>query len=90
MKKTRLLLVALALMALAVANAQTRVTVWIYESFGGNDSPIAKAAADFMAQNPDIEIVLVPTASTSAAYRDPFMVAAQGGGGPDVLMADIA
>ncbi|MBX3140670.1 MAG: sugar ABC transporter substrate-binding protein [Trueperaceae bacterium] len=89
-KSTKLLLMAAAFLTLAVAHAQTRVNVWIYETFAGNDSPISKAAAEFMAQNPDIEINLIPTAGTSSAYRDPFMVAAQGGGGPDVLMADIA
>lgn len=80
----------LALLVPATANAATRLNVWIYETFAGPDSPISKAAADFMAQNPDIEITLVPTASTSSSYRDPFMVAARGGGGPDVIMADIA
>ncbi len=76
--------------ALATAFAQTRVNVWIYETFAGDNSPISKAAADFMAQNPDIEINLIPTAYSSSSYRDPFVIAAQGGGGPDVIMADIA
>ena len=90
MKLRHLVLTAIAVGLLSAASAQTRVNVWIYETFAGDDSPIQRTATEFMAANPDIEINLIPTAYGSTSYRDPFVIAAQGGSGPDVIMADIA
>src|SRR5690554_2124821 len=90
MKIRNALLTAAAASLLASATAQTELNVWIYETFAGENAAIYQTAADFMAENPDIQVNLIPTAYSSSSYRDPFITAAQGGAGPDVLMVDIA
>ncbi len=86
----RFLTATAAAALLAAASAQTELNVWIYDTFDGADAAIHQTAADFMAENPDITVNLIPTAYGSSSYRDPFIIAAQGGAGPDVLMVDIA
>src|SRR5690625_626866 len=90
MKLKQALIAAAGAGLLTGALAQTELTVWMYETFADGEAPIYQVADDFMAEYPDIRINLVPTASTSSAYRDPFITAAQGGAGPDLLMVDIA
>lgn len=90
MKLNKILTAILGVGLLTTAFAQTELNVWIYDTFAAGDATIYQTAADFMAENPDIKINFVPTAPTSSAFRDPFITAAQGGAGPDVLMADIA
>lgn len=64
--------------------------VWVYDSFAKDESaPIYAAVKKFNEQNPGITVELVPTQYGSAPYRDKYITAAQAGGGPDVLMADI-
>lgn len=91
MRKFSLALTMLILGLFATAHAQTTtLDVWIYETFAGEDAAIVQAAQDFMAENPDIQINLIPTQYGSSSYRDKFLIAAQAGTGPDVIMADIA
>lgn len=94
MKYMKLGLVLL-LAVLGSALGQSRkinLEVWVYESFaaGGANAPIAMLAKDFMNINRDVNITLIPTPPSSTAFRDKFVVAAQAGGGPDVIMSDIA
>jgi multiple sugar transport system substrate-binding protein len=96
MKALRWPLVGVMVGALVAGSAlaQTRkvnLEVWIYEAFaaGGDKAPIAQLAREFMSLNRDINITLIPNPPTSTAFRDKFMVAAQAGGGPDVIMSDI-
>jgi len=64
--------------------------VWIYDSFAKDQTaPIYGAIKDFEAANPGITIELIPTQSGSGPYRDAYIAAAQGGGGPDALIVDI-
>jgi len=77
--------------AAATAAAPVTLQVWIYTSFAPDqNAPIYAAVQKFEQANPGITIELVPTPSTSSAFRDKFITAAQAGSGPDVIMSDIA
>lgn len=78
------------LLLLGASNAQVKLDVWIYDSFAGDDAPIEQVAQEFMQENPDVIVNLIPTQYGSSSYRDKFIVAAQARSGPDVLMTDIA
>jgi len=64
--------------------------VWIYDSFTPDDkAPIYDAVKKFEEKYPYITVELIPTPSGSGPYRDAYIAAAQGGGGPDAAMVDI-
>jgi multiple sugar transport system substrate-binding protein len=66
------------------------IQVWIYESFAKDDTaPIYAAVEKFQDTYPYITVELIPMQTGSGPYRDAYIAAAQGGGGPDALMVDI-
>lgn len=64
--------------------------LWVYEEFykDGDQSPLALATAQFMEENPGVTISITPVPYGSSSYRDKYIQAANGGGGPDMLMSD--
>lgn len=66
------------------------IQVWVYDSFAGDESaPIYAAVEKFQETYPYITVELIPTPSGSGPFRDAYIAAAQGGGGPDALIVDI-
>jgi multiple sugar transport system substrate-binding protein len=69
---------------------KTKLEIWVYDEFykDGDNSPVAQSTKKFMEDNPDIEVTFIPTPYGSSSYRDKYIQAANGGGGPDVLLSD--
>lgn len=86
----KLILALACLLPAGAALAQVSLDVWIYDSFAGDDAAIYETAEQFMQENPDVIVNLIPTQYGSSSYRDKFIIAAQARSGPDVLMTDIA
>ncbi|MGI9951816.1 sugar ABC transporter substrate-binding protein [Moorellaceae bacterium AZ2] len=72
------------------AGQKAKLTIWVYSEFAKDvaSSPIKKATDQFVANNPGVEIEIVPVPYGSSSYRDKFVQAANGGGGPDIILAD--
>ncbi len=67
-----------------------KLQVWVYESFAKDETaPIYTAVKKFEEMYPYITVEIIPTQSGSGPYRDAYIAAAQGGGGPDALIVDI-
>lgn len=64
--------------------------LWVYEEFykDQDQSPLALTTKEFTDQNPDVTISIVPVPYGSSSYRDKYIQAANGGGGPDLLQCD--
>lgn len=64
--------------------------LWVYEEFykDQDQSALALATKTFTDQNPGVTINIVPVPYGSSSYRDKYIQAANGGGGPDLLQCD--
>jgi ABC-type glycerol-3-phosphate transport system substrate-binding protein len=89
MRKTLPRLMAVVLVTLGLAHAQT-LDVWVYEAIYAENAPIVQAANAFVAANPGVTVNLIPTPYGSSSYLDKYVVAALAGSGPDALMVDVA
>ena len=69
---------------------KTKLEIWVYDEFykQGDNSPIAQSTKKFLEDNPDLEITFIPTPYGSTSYRDKYIQAANGGGGPDIILSD--
>ncbi len=64
--------------------------IWVYDEFykDKENSPIVVATKKFTDANPGITITFSPVPYGSSSYRDKYIQAANGGGGPDALLSD--
>lgn len=64
--------------------------LWVYEEFYKDmeNSPLALATKEFTTANPGVTINITPVPYGSSSYRDKYIQAANGGGGPDLLQCD--
>ncbi len=74
----------------AAAGVSGDLEIWVYEEFyeDGENSPIVTATQAFKDANPDVNITFTPVPYGSSSYLEKFTQAAQGGGGPDVILSD--
>lgn len=72
------------------AALQGNLELWVYEEFykDQDQSALALATAEFIAQNPGVTVNITPVPYGSSSYRDKYIQAANGGGGPDLLQCD--
>ena len=73
-----------------VAALEGNLELWVYEEFykDQDQSALALATAEFIAQNPGVTVNITPVPYGSSSYRDKYIQAANGGGGPDLLQCD--
>lgn len=64
--------------------------LWVYDEFYSEDefSPIQRVIDEFIEENPNVTVSVIPTPYGSSSYRDKFIQAATGGAGPDVILSD--
>ncbi len=74
----------------AASGLSGELELWVYEEFykDAEQSPLGMATAKFMEENPGVTINITPVPYGSSSYRDKYIQAANGGGGPDMLMSD--
>ncbi|MEL7607895.1 MAG: extracellular solute-binding protein [Bacillota bacterium] len=73
-----------------VAPLSGTLELWVYEEFykDQDQSPLALATKEFTTQNPGVTVNITPVPYGSSSYRDKYIQAANGGGGPDLLQCD--
>lgn len=76
--------------AAAPSEEKVKLEIWVYDEFykDGDNSPIAQSTKKFIESNPNIEVSFIPVPYGSSSYRDKYIQAANGGGGPDIILSD--
>ncbi|QRN85314.1 sugar ABC transporter substrate-binding protein [Clostridia bacterium] len=104
MKKVFIALLLMSLLAMPACSAKeepapessqtdadpVELELWIYDEFysDGEFSPIQRVVDEFMDENPNVQVNIIPTPYGSSSYRDKFIQAATGGAGPDIILSD--